>query len=230
MTQDLTMNRKHRNHLATIIRQYLDGAISAFEFDDLVDPYGISDDATVTYVALTVWSYYDDCKDHHVNLTRPEWNYFQRLLLLLDSNDHIVETTTLRWSVSQLAAAFSLLAFGIAAFQFDFGIHLLLIAVPLGLISICIARFRDQREHPPVHAEILVPFSTFAELKTTYDAVPRFRKHRHPRNLPDRRIRSATIEIISLIPSYCLWVVLSPVPLFVQMFPKFRSRTRVNAA
>jgi hypothetical protein len=136
----------------------------------------------------------------------------------------------MRWSSSQLAAVLSLIVFGVAVFRFGFGIHLLLIALPLGLVSICIAHLRNQREPASAYAEILMPFSTFTELKTTYDAVPRFRKRRYPKELSERRIRSATMEIVTLIPWYCIWVVLSPVPLFFQIFPATRSQTRVIAA
>ncbi len=228
--QNPAMNRNHRQQLASIIRRYLDGEISAFEFDDLAGPYRSSDDTTVRYVAGTAWFVYDDLNNHHVNLTKPEWDCFQRLLLLLDSRGHIVVTTTKRWSLSQVAAPFALLVFGLAVFQLGFGIRLLLITVPLGLVSICIARFRDQRQPASACTEVLMPFSTFTELRRSYDAVPRFRKKRYPGNLSARRVRSAAKEFLMLIPSYCIRVVLSPVALFFQMFPATRRQTRVIAA
>ncbi len=230
MTPDFTINREHRERLAAIVRQYLDGEISAFAFDELTDPFRGSYDKTVKHVASTVWFHYDDCKNHFVNLTKPEWDYFQRLLLVLDSNDHIVKTTTLCWRYSQLLALLSFIGFALAAWYCGFGIHLLLIAIPFGIVSIGIQRYRNCARPDLPYSEVLLPFSTFSELASTYKSVSQFRKKRHPKHLPGPRIRSVTMEVVVSIPLYCVWAVLSPVALFFQMFPTTTTRTRVCEA
>ncbi len=228
MLQVSRMNRPHRNELATIIRRYLDSEISAFELDNQIDLYLDSDDATVEYVAFTVWHYYDDCKDHHVNLTKPQWNYFQRLLLLLESNAHIVETTNSQWNSSQLLAAFCLLISGMAAHHSGIGMQLLPLLMPLGLVSICIARLPPQPEPASEFEHILMPFSTFADLAKTRESAPQFQKQRYPKNLPDHRSRTATTGFIQFLPTYVLWMLLSPIVLFSQIFPRSYRKTRVE--
>ena len=58
------IDRQCRNHLINTINRYLDGAMTAFAFDDEI--FGIihaSKDATVEYVVRSLWLHYDDCKD-----------------------------------------------------------------------------------------------------------------------------------------------------------------------
>ena len=42
-------------------------------------------DSTVKFVNRVMWFHYDDCKDHKIVASKQEWDYFNRLLLLLES-------------------------------------------------------------------------------------------------------------------------------------------------
>jgi len=72
-----------REGLRNCIREYLDEKITAFQFDEKLGAYRTSQDETVSAVALEMWSYYDDLKDHNVVALKQEWDYWQRLLLVL---------------------------------------------------------------------------------------------------------------------------------------------------
>jgi hypothetical protein len=85
------VNRDDRNRLAELIRRYLDEDIMAFDFDEALDEFRESADDAVRFVSDALWYHYDDCDDHLVVLSKQEWNYFQRLLLLLESNSTVID-------------------------------------------------------------------------------------------------------------------------------------------
>ncbi|MHB0961093.1 MAG: hypothetical protein ACYC0X_21805 [Pirellulaceae bacterium] len=63
----------------------MDEALTAFAFDDEITEIGTATaDGTVHFVVDSLWYHYDDCRDHLAGLSKQEWDYFQRLVLLLD--------------------------------------------------------------------------------------------------------------------------------------------------
>lgn len=70
------IDRAARDEVILAIEDYLDDRIMAFEFDDRLQQVE-SRDETVTEVIHAVWGLYDDCKDHKVHLTKPEWDFLQ---------------------------------------------------------------------------------------------------------------------------------------------------------
>lgn len=230
MTATPNFDRESRDSLAATIRRFLDGEISAFAFDDALQPFHRSSDPTVRYVTSAVWYHYDDCKDHMAALSKPEWDYFQRLLLLLQS-DNQVETTTVRhWSWTQVAAVVALLGFIWCIYQFGWGRHLLAFSIPFGLASIAISFFRQSHIAVSPYKPLLAPFSNFQELSDTYRTTAGFAKKRCPAPVERRRIRSRVAEFGARLQLYGVWLMFSPLPLLVQSLPMAETRTRVRSA
>lgn len=225
---DEVVDRVQRDGLADTIRQFLSEQSTAFEFDEALDDYWESADPTVRFVTNAVWYYYDDCVDHIVTLSKPEWDYFQRLLLLLESDRVIAITSTRRWSWTQLAACASLLAFAWCICLFGWGQHLLVFAMPFGVVSIFISFVRQQTQSTGPYDQILTPFPTFTDLSATYRSAATFTKNRYPRILTNRRIRSPLAEFGGRLYMYAAWLMLSPIPLLVQTFPMTETRTSVK--
>ena len=68
----------------------------------MADPFLASHDKTVVYVARWICFICADDLDNRVSqLPKYAWDYVQRLLLVLDSDDHIIENTERRWRWSQ---------------------------------------------------------------------------------------------------------------------------------
>ena len=68
------------------IRDYMAERITAFELDDALDRLARgSQDRTLNFVRTLMWFHYDDLKNHKVHATKQEWDYFNRFLLLLES-------------------------------------------------------------------------------------------------------------------------------------------------
>jgi len=60
--------------------------ITAFELDDALDRLArSSQDRTLNFVSTLMWFHYDDLKNHKIHATKLQWDYFHRLLLLLES-------------------------------------------------------------------------------------------------------------------------------------------------
>lgn len=223
-------DRESRAALADTIRQFLDERKTAFEFDEALDPFRDSRDPTVRFVAQRVWFHYDDCQDHLVAMSKAEWDYFQRLLLLLESDCHITTATVRRWSWTQMVALGCLCGYGWCVWQFGWGEQLLAFAIPFGIVSIAISVLRCRTRPPAPYAEVLVPFSSFAELSAAYCSARGFRKRRYPQAITTRRIRSRVAEFGLRLRFYSLWLMLSPLPLLVQTFPLTETQTEIRKA
>lgn len=223
------VDRESRNHLARLIRRYLDEEIKAFDFDEALDEFRESNDDAVRFVADALWYHYDDCDDHLVVLTKPEWNYFQRLLLLLESNSTVRFTHSWNWSYLQLpAAALLLVCLGIII-RTGFGGHLLIFFIPFCICSIVISYLRRPNEELSPYDAIIMPFESLGDLRIAYENTP-FRKVRYPRELAKRMIRSPFMNWFWMIHSYICWAMLAPIPLLFQCFPSKSSSVKISPA
>jgi hypothetical protein len=219
-----------RLSLARLIQSFLDSDITAFEFDEQLDPFRESDDPVINHVVDAVWFHYDDCDDHLVCFTKQQWDYFQRLLLVLSSDCRIETHSQRRWSVRQLIAVLTLCAFVYFAFQLGWGQHLLIVSIPFGLVSIALSFWRH-RDAPVLnpYAPVIFPFATFSDLATAYHSTG-FRKTRYPRHIGTRTIRSPFMARFWQLHTYTIWLILSPIPLLFQSLPDRQTETRVIAA
>lgn len=219
-----------RQSLATLLQSFLASEISAFQFDEQLDAFRDSDDPLILYVADAAWHYYDDCNDHLVCLSKQEWDYFQRLLLVLTSNCRIETESKRQWSLKQLIATISLCMFGFFAVQWGWGYHLLILSAPFGFISIALSLWDPKANSTPdPFASAISPFATFADLTTAYHSSG-FRKTRYPQHINNRTIRSPFMQAFWRLYSYTVWLFLSPLPLLFQSFPAVHTETRIRAA
>ncbi len=223
------IDRDARNGLARVMRQYLNEDLTAFEFDEALDPYCNSTDDVVRFVANDLWVFYDDCKDHLVVLSKRQWDHFQRLLLLLESDYSLSITHQRQWALSQLCAALLLLCCAFIVLRTGIGYHLLIWLFPFGAGSIAIARLRRPTPEPyPYHA-IVTPFNTLQDLWAACEATG-FQKVRNPSHVATRTIRSPVMDQALSTSSYMGWACLAPIPLLVQCFPRTISQVYVRRA
>ncbi len=219
-----------RDALATLIRAFLSSEITAFELDEGLDAFDDSDDPVIQHVATTVWCLYDDFEDHEVCVSKAEWDYLQRLLLVLESGCRVETHSERRWSFKQWIAAVSLCVFAYCAVQMGWGTHLFLLAVPFGLISMALSCWQQRTDSDvDPYQQSIVPFASFSDLATAYRS-SRFRKIPYPRQLETRTIRSPLMNRFRQLYFYTLWLILSQIPLLFQLLPKNRGWTRIQAA
>ena len=82
----LMIDRQARTEMCKVIRDYMAERIGALELgDELHCIAHATQDGTVKFVNKLMWYHYDDCKDHKIVASKQRWDYFNRLLLLLES-------------------------------------------------------------------------------------------------------------------------------------------------
>jgi hypothetical protein len=217
--------------MADAIRAFMDERSTAFEFDDaLTEIANGTSDSTVRAVSRLLWFHYDDCKDHKIVSTKVVWDYFSRLLLLLES-DATLETTKhgWKWSHTQWIAGLLLILYLVAAWKAGFDEFLFILAIPFGFFSMFLAwiRSRDDRKVPSADEIALMPFPSFRSLSATRRRVPGFVKRRYPKEIGLRRIREPWMETLTWAWSGIVWCMFSPIALAFQALPKRPSEDRI---
>ncbi|HYW81525.1 MAG TPA: hypothetical protein VE890_18210 [Thermoguttaceae bacterium] len=224
------VDRQARNRLVSAIRRYMDETLAAFAFDEEInDIRGASADETVQFVVDSLWLHYDDCKDHLAGLSKQEWDYFQRLILLLESDAEIDRVRQRRWSIRQAVAGICLIGFGLCVSQFGVGWHLFGFALLFGPASLLLSYWRNHSETWQSEERLhLAPFSSISELRAVRKAVRGFSKKRYPRDAKIRRVHSRLMTMVVWIQTIVLWSFVSPLILLFQMLPEKEMHTRIR--
>ena len=224
------IDRQSRNRLVNAINRYLDGAMTAFAFDDeIFGTLSTSKDATVQHVVRLLWLHYDDCKDHLAGLSKDEWDYFQRLILLLEANAKIERVSHRKWSLRQLVAGLGLIGFGLCAYQFGIGWHLFGFALAFGPLSIALSYWRNRSEMRQARKRLgSAPFSSFPELRAVRKAVAGFSKRKYPAGSKVRSVHSRLMTTVVWFQTCVLWSFISPLILLFQTLPEREMQTRVR--
>ncbi len=225
------IDRPARNEMASAIRSYMDEEITAFQFDDaLTEATHATNDETTKSVRFALWLVYDDCKDHKIVASKELWDYLNRNLLLLESDAEIVVVKRpRRWHPRQAIAAVCLAGFCAVTWATGFDQHLLILAMPFGLVSMALAWWTSRSERRDDSVEdVTLPFPSAASLLTVRRSVPGFRRRRYPRSITGRRIRGQLLERALMLQWGVTWLMLAPLALFFQMLPRRESETIVR--
>lgn len=226
------IDRKARDEMARAIRSYMAEEITAFQFDDaLTKAMEATKDETVQTTGRALWFHYDDCKDHKIVASKVEWDYFNRLLLLLESDGELETVKSWRrWRLRQAVAAVFFVVFFFVALRVGFGEQLFAYALPFGPVSMVLAWLNSRRRTttPPSLEIALTPFPSVSSLLLVRRKVVSFVKVKYPASIVGRRIRDPIIDKLMWIPWSVAWCMFSPVALFFQMLPERKSETRIK--
>ena len=210
------IDRKAREKVIEAIDCFLNDRTDAFEFDDQI--WNIdSEDETVAYAVQVLWFHYDDCTNHKAVLQKTEWDLIQRIKLLLMSDAEVVESSESRWSWDHALACIGFLCFLAIALIVGWGWHLLIVAIPFGLISMGITRYRER--HPVEYLPkdfAHYPFDSFSQIRTLKRRFPDFSKQKYREEVGRRRIRSRPVEGFLSIYSITFQILLGPLALLFQ--------------
>ena len=212
------IDRTAREKVIEAIDRFLNDQTDNFEFDEQI--WNIdSEDDTVAYAVQVLWFHYDDCTIHKAVLNKTEWDFIQRIKLLLMSDAEVSETSESRWSWDHAIACVAFAAFVILALVVGWGWLLLFAAIPFGLISMGITRYRERHpvEYHPKNLA-LYPFESFSQIRTLRQLLPNFSKQRYREEIGARRIRSRPVEGLLTVNSFILQIVFGPLALLFQGF------------
>jgi hypothetical protein len=214
------VDRASREQMIGAIQSYMDEAILSDQLDSMLGEIsGGREDATVRTVGLAVWGLYDDLQDHLVVASKEQWDYLNRLLLLLRSD---AEATVVRERFRLMHGA-PLLALGaylclIASTRFSldgiFGW-----AVPLGLVSMGFAWLRRRWAVKHAQKPSTTPFPTLSCLLAVRRSAEHFERKHYPRALAGRRLRSRLNEALLWALWIPGWLIFSPIVLLAQALP-----------
>lgn len=218
------VDRDARDKMIAATRSFMDSEIGSFRFDKIL--YEIREstsDETVKDVAELLWGHYDDLKDHEIVVSKEEWDYLNRLLLLLESDATLKFTESsspLCWR--NFVAGASLACFLVLAYRSGFGTHLFTKAIPFGLISMLLGFLGSRAEaRDPIAAKVnVVPFASIGNLLAIRRRVPEFSRHRYPQDMKTRMLRSLIAGFMMYIPAAVLWLIFSPIVLLHQTSPE----------
>ncbi len=224
------IDRQARDHLVNAIRRYINEALTAFAFDDEINEIRAETaDGTVHAVVDALWLCYDDCKDHLAGLSKQEWDYVQRLLLLLESDGELQFVRQRRWSIRQAGAVGGLLAFARCVHRFGIGWHLFGFALLFGPLSILLAYGQSRTERRRAKNRLpLAPFSSISELRAIRKTVTRFAKQKYPAGALPGRVHSRLMTTAVWLQTAVLWSFLSPLILLFQALPERDVHPRIR--
>ena len=161
------IDREKRNQLASLIRQYLNGQAESADFEELPFEYYKSDDPALIFVA-------DELPIQPENdanaLTKQEWDYIQRLLLLLESNSTVSYQYSSDRSWTLPAAAVLLFTCLFIVLLTGFSWHLFLYFIPVGLATILLLFLGEPVPEVRPFDHIVTPFHSIADLGIAYDS------------------------------------------------------------
>lgn len=224
----MTTDRRNRDRIAAAIDDYLNERIGSDAFVDAINGAAQeSSDPTVKEVRNLLWGLCDDMLDHRVVLSKEEWDYVQRLLLLLRSDAHLETTTRRIWTARQPLAVLGLAIFGFAVLWFGWKLDLVSVTMPLAVAAILLLRWRSRATMPSRRWIALTPFASVTELLQVRRQVGAFVKVRYPGRLKGKRLRSAFWERLMMFYS-SLWLMLvSPLALLWLAIPEKKYDTHV---
>jgi hypothetical protein len=226
-------SRYDRDALVEVINRYLSDDLTAFKLNDaLIDIAARTKDETVKRVVDLLWCHYDDLEDHKVVASKEEWDFFQRLLLILKSDADLVEETGKRlWTARQALAVACLTVFGVVVAKTGWGYHLFCVTVPLGGVSVLLKLWHSGLEEPRLRQQApLIPFGSVSELRSLRRKVRGFVKSRYPTRLGSRQIRGPVGDAFNWLHFVVVWLLFSPVALLIQALPEREQRWKVSAS
>ncbi|MEM7783727.1 MAG: hypothetical protein AAF623_10270 [Planctomycetota bacterium] len=225
------IDRRCRTILAESLRLYLEEQITQKRCLEAWDYCSTSKDRTVREIYNLFFLDFDEWLPSE--LSKSEWDELQRVLLILDSDRHLVHESVYHWSKHQVTAAAALVFCMCVGMVFGWLNMLIFLGVPAGFISILISRAK--KIQLPPYAGQVYPFGSLSELRATYEEVGHFKKQRHRRRPDNPRSRMAKL-LTWKIPSsvaelnyYFFLIVVFPtiVLLPFQMFPVHQLRSFV---
>lgn len=207
------------------------GQLNSEEFDYASFESSLkSPDRTVVIITRLLWSFYDDCFVHEVSLAKSEWDFWQRLLLVLESEGHLGERVSFSFGLPEALAWTAMVLILSSAVAVGWPWGLLLLAPPFGFFSVAIQRLREQRlaQSDAEQEQRLRPYRSLAELRNAKRSAPAFRKKRYPGGDLGQPMHGSIAGLRVDWLKYPIWLALSPAVLLWQCLPQGRYRCWVR--
>lgn len=230
---------ENRNELKFVLNEYINERITAFEFDDCLSRIqGRTHDNSVLQMTQQLWFCYSGVEDHKIHANKIQWDWFQRILLFLETENEIENEILINnYKISHWSqiVAFLTLVFGIFLEKMTDADWLVSVAFPIALTLFLFRKYRCfqfQKKHQSIsNINKLTPFGSVLSLfkarkKSRYFSKKKYPEHLKNREFPNEKpIKNYDNEATFLVMLffgpivYIVLSVLSPVFLFFFCFP-----------
>ena len=217
------VDRSARDQMVVAIRSYMDESINSSSFDEKLSEITLSTKDEIVLVAgNSLWYTYDDYIEHDIGASKDQWDFFNRLLLLLESDCEFETSQCKRiWTYRQCIAAACLACYAGIASITGIGLHLFLYSVPFGLISILINWLEEREANIQNRLEKhIVPFNSIGEMLTVRSRIPSFTKLKYPKEMKKIKVRGWADHVTIGLPFWAGYLFFAPIPLLMQVLPE----------
>ena len=223
------VDRDNRDKLIVEIQNFLNEKTDSFEFDEnIFEIQANTEDKTINYIVKVLWHYYDDLKEHKVAIDKEGWDTIQRFLLVLKSNQEIIEKKERKYTTRQVLSLSLLSLFIVSYFYVGYTINLLYIAMGLGIFSMALSWWKIKSETDTLVKWELYPFSNIPQLLRLRRNQKSFQKQHYSKKIGTNEIRSNFIYYLMLIHSRLSWLVFSPFVLLYQSLPETNTTIEIK--
>jgi len=205
------VDRENRDKVISALRAYMDDKITAFEFDDKLCSISSQDETLKVQIDL-LWYCYDDCTDHKIVAGKSEWDVFNRILLLLESDVELKEEKSEHWGYFQPLA---LLCFVCNALVIGLFMNnrcslefLFMTTLVLWCVSMPLSWWRNKAQNELFDSwdQAIVPFPDYRSLAATRRKHPAFSRRKYPVALRGRKIRPSDINLPDWFSAPFVWI------------------------
>lgn len=214
----------------------MNGELTIDELVELCDSAAESDDELVTLAGLILEDVAFESFDREKFILTPErWATFQRLRILLTTSGRVSISREVRYGPHQIIALSGVVLFLASLLWLGVSVQLVGVTVLLGLVSIVLAHLRGWTANGFSSESDVLPFHSRDDLRRAADASAHSIEPCPEQIKSVRRIShsksgtlSAIVGVVQLLLGGLLWIVASPVILFVQIWPVSRRTVKVN--
>lgn len=220
---------EERNRFIQLTNDYLDGKVAESDFFEKIDDFEEkSHDFTVSRVAGDIIGLDIGTENSDATTTKEDWDYFQRLLLILSSgsefedNDKSVEPYNLG---TFLIAITSIVLYFICIFQLHFS--WILCNIVISLIIILLVKLADFESSTTIKRPDCYPFDNLSEIRKAVQLSGSFRKRKFKGDADNRKESNKTLSILEKAFGYAMLILLAPILIliyiqFIYKTPKIR--------
>ena len=220
--------KRDRDFLISTINDYIEQKIDSRKFEDTIDSID-SKDSVVNFAVKELWYFYDDFAKHYASLDKFAWNYIQRILLLLKSDNCIEIKHKYKFTKRNLAALVTLAIYILYFLIFyksyePFVVYIILniFAMPVSLLI----SYYNQKLNFDKNIYIYFPFNNYKELSKVRRKVKNFKKKKY-KNYNNNPIQSKFEEIFLNFFHKLLWFISAPFALLFQIFPENKAEVKI---
>ncbi|MCA9033865.1 MAG: hypothetical protein KDA91_01985 [Planctomycetaceae bacterium] len=214
-----------RRELADLFQAWISNEISNTQFHSSLETFFDCQDDVIEWCLWEFPPSWDPGAEYHRPETREQWEFAQRVILLLHSGFEMKSTTKIRWSLWQIPALLIVMGVTWAVMRWPALDVWRLTVFPIAFISAQLNRVRSQIETASEADPLTAPFRSIEDLEQAGRHSPDFVWRPFPETTASTQParfqggRPVAGKAQNLLIMALLWMVSCPVSILAQCFP-----------